>query len=95
VGALEQGGGALLMVTVLADVFLTVLYARVGTGLLSRRLAQTTWAMFKSIPAGRQRPLVLSLCGPAILVLLVLTWSMDAPTWMSAPVVLRGFVAVR
>jgi len=75
VGALEQGGGALLMVTVLADVFLTVLYARVGTGLLSRRLAQTTWAMFKSIPAGRQRPLVLSLCGPAILVLLVLTWS--------------------
>ena len=73
--ALEQVFGAFLMLAVLLDVFLTVLYARVGTGILSHKLARLTWRLFRLLPAGRYRPTVLSFCGPAILVLLVLTWS--------------------
>lgn len=73
--ALEQLFGAVLMLVVLLDVFLTVLYARVGTGILSPKLARVTWRLFRLLPAGRYRPMVLSLCGPAVLVLLVLTWS--------------------
>ena len=72
---LEQALGAFLMLSVLLDVFLTVLYARVGTGILSHKLARLTWRLFRLVPAGRYRPMVLSFCGPAILVLLVLTWS--------------------
>lgn len=73
--ALEQVFGALLMLAILLDVFLTVLYARVGAGILSHKLARLTWRLFRLVPAGRSRPIVLSFCGPAILVLLVLTWS--------------------
>jgi hypothetical protein len=73
--ALEQVFGAVLMLAVLLDVFLTVLYARVGTGILSPKLARLTWRLFRLLPAGPYRPIVLSFCGPAILVLLVLTWS--------------------
>lgn len=73
--AIEQVCGWALMLTVLADVFLTVLYARIGTGILSQYLAKTVWAVFKSIPLKRHRELLLSFCGPAILVLLVLIWS--------------------
>jgi len=75
VRALEQLFGAVLMLAVLLDVFLTVLYARVGTGILSPKLAQVTWRLLRLLPAGRYQPMVLSFCGPAILVLLVLTWS--------------------
>jgi hypothetical protein len=71
--AAEQVFGAFLMLAVLLDVFLTVLYARVGTGILSHKLARLTWQLFRLLPAGRYRPTVLSFCGPAILVLLVLT----------------------
>ena len=35
--------GTVLMVNVLADVFLTVLYARAGTGVMSDRLARQVW----------------------------------------------------
>lgn len=73
--ALEQVLGAALMMTVLLDVFLTVLYARVGTGILSPQLARLTWRLFRLLAAKLRRPMVLSFCGPAILVLLVLTWS--------------------
>ena len=67
--------GAVLMLVVLLDVFLTVLYARIGTGILSHKLARLTWRLFRLLPAGRHRPISLSFCGPAILVLLLLTWS--------------------
>jgi hypothetical protein len=73
--ALEQVFGTFLMLVVLLDVFLTVLYARVETGILSHKLARLTWWLFRLLPAGRYRPNVLSFCGPVILVLLVLTWS--------------------
>lgn len=74
---LEPLLGALLMLLVLLDVFLTVLYARAGAGLISRVHARWTWRLFLAVskPFGRARGLFLSLVGPAILVTLVLLWA--------------------
>jgi hypothetical protein len=75
---LEQTLGALLVLFILLDVFLTVLYARIGTSILAYRIAKLTWWLFRAIsrPFGRHRGAVLSFCGPAILVLLVLFWAL-------------------
>jgi hypothetical protein len=72
----EQIAGALLVLFVLADVFLTVLYARIGTGIISDRVARWTWGMFREVSklAGARRGSVLSFCGPTILVLLLVVW---------------------
>ena len=74
---LEQIAGALLMLLILLDVFLTVLYARANAGILSPRVASLVWWVFKtiSIPFARVRGSILSFCGPAILVVLVLVWA--------------------
>jgi hypothetical protein len=77
-GWLEQVLGVLLVLLVLADVFLTVLYARAGTGIVGIRLARVTWAAFRAA-AGARRPRgegVLTFCGPAILVMLVTAWAL-------------------
>lgn len=73
---LEQAVGALVITLVLLDVFLTVLYARAGTGILSTRVAKFTRRVFlrASNPFGRFRGAVMSFCGPVILVLLILMW---------------------
>lgn len=67
--------GVLLMAVVLADVFLTVLYARAGTGIISDRLARLVWLGMRGI-AFRWKRHVLSFCGPVIVVALLLTWSL-------------------
>ncbi|MFL5335322.1 MAG: two pore domain potassium channel family protein [Geminicoccaceae bacterium] len=74
---LEQALGTLLVLVVLLDVFLTVLYARMGTGFLSYRLGRITWLLFRGLakPFGPRSGDVLSLCGPALLVLVVLVWA--------------------
>src|SRR4051812_24367969 len=68
--------GILIILVILADVFLTVLYARIGCSILSDRLACATWWLFKFVTRGMKsrRDAVLSYCGPSILVLLVGTW---------------------
>ena len=68
--------GGLLILLILLDVYLTVLYARVGAGLISHKLACATWWTFRTIakPFPRHRDPILSFCGPTILVLLVGTW---------------------
>lgn len=73
----EQAAGALLMLLVLLDVFLTVLYARANTGIISPRLARLVWWLFRTLskPFGGLRGTILSFCGPSILVMLVLVWS--------------------
>lgn len=73
---LEQIGGVLLVVFILSDVFLTVLYARIGTGIISDHVAKWTWAVFRSVSkiAGPRRGAVLSFCGPTILVLILCVW---------------------
>lgn len=74
----EQIIGAVLMLLILLDVFLTVLYARAGTGILSPLVARLVWWVFKTIsnPFRDLRGYILSFCGPAILVAFVLVWSL-------------------
>jgi hypothetical protein len=76
-GWLEQIAGALLVLLVLVDVFLAVLYARAGAGIISRRVARSLWHVFLSVSkaSGKSRGQVLALCGPAILVTLVAVWA--------------------
>lgn len=73
---LEQVAGGLVVCLVLMDVFLTVLYARIGTGILSSRLARGVWHAFRLLACRTEsrRGKVLSVCGPTMLVLLVGMW---------------------
>lgn len=75
---LEQVGGAVLMLLFLADIFLTVLYARAGTGLLAPQWNRLMWALIKAIsrPFGRQRSAILSFAGPLIVVALIAFWAL-------------------
>ncbi|MGU3407643.1 hypothetical protein [Methylobacterium brachiatum] len=73
--ASEQVFGAVVMLTVLLDVFLRGIHARIGTGILSPKLTRLTWRLFQGPPAGRYEPMVLAFHGPAIPLLLVLTRS--------------------
>jgi hypothetical protein len=75
---LEQIVGAALMLLFLADIFLTVLYARAGTGLLAPRWNRLVWAAVKAMSGlfGRRRGTVLSFAGPLIVVLLIGFWAL-------------------
>ncbi len=74
---LERASGALVMGIVLLDVFLTVLYARIGTGLVAERAGHLAWIVFRRVAetADARRGSVLSFCGPVILLLYVLLWA--------------------
>ncbi|KQO92610.1 hypothetical protein ASF33_16360 [Methylobacterium sp. Leaf92] len=75
---LERAAGALVMALFLVDIFLTVLYARIGTGLFADRAAHLIWAIFRRAADafGRKRGAVLSFCGPVILIVYVLFWAL-------------------
>ncbi|MDQ3206876.1 MAG: potassium channel family protein [Pseudomonadota bacterium] len=68
--------GTLLVLLALADVFVTVLYARAGTGLLTPHVYRATWMLFKRVGAriGRRRDAFLSFAGPTMMVLTVSVW---------------------
>jgi hypothetical protein len=70
---LEPLAGGLVLLITLLDVFLTVLYARAGTGLLAPLLARGIWAGFRGLCRGKYAGW-LSFCGPVQLVALVLMW---------------------
>jgi hypothetical protein len=70
---LEPLAGGIVLAITLLDVFLTVLYARAGTGLLAPRLARGVWRVFRWFSGARHAG-VLNYCGPAQLVALVLMW---------------------
>jgi hypothetical protein len=74
---LQQLLGALLALFILADVFYTVLYARIGAGILSYRVARGVWILFRgaSRPFGKRRGQILSLGGPSILIVLLVVWA--------------------
>ena len=76
--SIQQIAGAFLMLLILLDVFLTVLYARMDTGIISPRVARVVWWVFSvlSKPFGRRRGVILSYCGPVILVMLVVVWAL-------------------
>ncbi|HZA93216.1 MAG TPA: hypothetical protein VE420_11370, partial [Gemmatimonadales bacterium] len=65
-GRLEQGLGILLILMILLDIFLTVLYARIGTSLIGSRIARLVWASFVTASKvfGSRRGAILSFCGP-------------------------------
>jgi len=73
----QQLLGALLALFILADVFHTVLYARIGSGLLSYRVARGVWIVFRSASSssGRRRGQILSFCGPSILIVVLGVWA--------------------
>src|SRR4051812_25020049 len=68
--------GVPLMLVVLADVFFTVLYARMGTAILSERLGRALWLAFrgasKTAPSHRDR--VLAYAAPAIVLAVLAGW---------------------
>src|SRR2546423_12047888 len=68
--------GPVLILLVLLDVFLTVLYARVNAGIISYYLACWMWRTSRALskPFARNRDVILSFCGPCILVALVTIW---------------------
>ncbi|RDJ03550.1 potassium channel family protein [Rhizobium grahamii] len=74
----EQIVGAGLMLLFLADVFLTVLYARAGTGLLAPRWNRLIWALVKGLVGllGRRGSAALSFAGPIIVIALIAFWAL-------------------
>jgi hypothetical protein len=77
-GWLEPALGILVLAVALLDVFLTVLYARAGPGILSPRLARLLWRCFRAVARrfGERQATVLSFCGPAVVVALVFMWAL-------------------
>ena len=74
----EQMIGAALMLLFLTDIFLTILYARAGTGLLAPTWNRAIWGSLRAAANlfGRNRGAVLSLAGPLIVVLLIGFWAL-------------------
>ena len=69
--------GATLVVVALADVYLTVLYARSGIGVISHRLSRWNWRLFRATAAPlppKLRDAVLTFGGPTLLVWMALAW---------------------
>ncbi|WP_347159842.1 potassium channel family protein [Pontibacter chitinilyticus] len=73
---LQQGLGAIILVLVLLDIFLTILYARIGASVFSNKIARLVWRLFRLIskPFGRRAGEVLTFCGPIILITLLGFW---------------------
>jgi hypothetical protein len=73
---LEPILGAILIAITLADVFVTVLYARTHVGLISDRVARLTWHTFETLGRGMgaRKGHFLSFMGPAVVLLIVLAW---------------------
>jgi hypothetical protein len=68
--------GIPLMLVVLADVFLTVLYARMGTAILSERLGRALWLGFRGASklAPSRRDGVLAYAAPVIVLTVLAVW---------------------
>lgn len=75
---LEQLVGAALMLLFLADIFLTVLYARAGTGLLAPHFNRAIWTLLHATARlfRKRESAVLCLGGPLIVVLLIVFWAL-------------------
>lgn len=76
--ALEVSSGVLLMLFALLDIFLTILYARAKSGVFSRFVCAWEWRLMRRLAElfGRCAQLFLSLCGPAIIVSVIIWWAL-------------------
>jgi hypothetical protein len=74
----ETLGGFLLIVLTLLDVFMTVLYARLGKGIFSKRLARAIWRAFDTLASHYEpaRERLLPIAGPVILIAVVVAWGL-------------------
>jgi hypothetical protein len=72
----EQIAGIIVVAGVLLDVFLTVLYARMGYSIIADLLAQVVWSSVFHISRAfsKRRPLLLSFGGPLIVVAVLAFW---------------------
>jgi len=77
VAGIQQSAGLAVMLLVLLDVFLTVLYARMGTSLIARWVCVGGWRVFRRVSrmGGARGPLLMTTCGPFLLVLIVALWA--------------------
>ena len=75
-GLLEQVAGLCLLILILVDIFLTVLYARAGSGLIAPHLARLFWRLIRRIStlSRRGREHMLSFGGPLLMVAVVAMW---------------------
>ena len=75
---IEQIVGVALILLFLCDVFLTVLYARAGTGWLAPYWNRAVWALLRATSRlfGRRQGAILSLAGPLIVVSLIGFWAL-------------------
>src|SRR4051794_29140303 len=66
------------MALALIDVFMTVLYARAHGGVIAHAVGNGVWHAFRGAGrlAGRHAAGVLSLCGPTVLVMMLLAWAL-------------------
>jgi hypothetical protein len=73
----EQIAGAALGLAIILDVFLTVLYARAGTGIFSYFIAKIISNLFRLVARNfdKRRGAILSYCGPLVLISIVGFWS--------------------
>jgi hypothetical protein len=75
---LVQIFGAVILVMAVVDVFLTVLYARIGTGIMAPKLSRGMWRLFKWV--GGMFPgkcdAILSFCAPVTLVTMMSIWGL-------------------
>lgn len=74
---LEQLAGAVVIMVALADGFHTILYARMGTGLIAMRYAhgiERLW-VWLSRAFGRSRARFVSFCGPVTLLAVLGLWT--------------------
>lgn len=73
---LEPILGAIIIAITLADIFLTVLYARSHIGLISDRVARLTWHTFETVGSGlgRRKGHFMSFLGPLVILLIVVAW---------------------
>jgi hypothetical protein len=76
--AASQVLGAALMLLTLIDVFMTVLYARAHGGVIAHTVSKVVWRVFRGVGrlAGKHEADVLAFCGPAVLVMLLLSWAL-------------------
>ncbi len=68
--------GVTLMLVVLADVFVTILYARMGTSILSERIGRALWLAFRGVSnlASPRRDRVLAYAAPVIVLTVLAVW---------------------
>jgi hypothetical protein len=75
-GLLEQVAGLCLLTLLLVDIFVTVLYARAGSGLIAPHVVRLLWRLVRRIStiSARRREHVLSFGGPVLVVAVVAMW---------------------